>query len=83
MATATLDETVKETLGVISHILKMPETKMWIDYDKEADVLYISFKRPQRATDSEMLKDGILLRYKNDELVGITVLDASLRRAAH
>ncbi|MBI3754850.1 MAG: DUF2283 domain-containing protein [Deltaproteobacteria bacterium] len=61
----------------------MPETKMWIDYDKEADVLYISFKRPQRATDSEMLKDGILLRYKNDELVGITVLDASSRRAAH
>lgn len=42
-----------------------------LDYDKKADVLYISFKRPQRATDSEMLEDGVLLRYKNDELVGL------------
>lgn len=52
---------------------------MWVDYDKEADVLYISFKRPQRATDSEMLDNGVLLRHKGDELVGITVLEASKR----
>ncbi|MFH0812679.1 MAG: DUF2283 domain-containing protein [Pseudomonadota bacterium] len=32
---------------------------MWVDYDKEADVLYISCKRPQRATDSEMLDNGV------------------------
>ena len=57
----------------------MPETKVWVDYDKEADVLYISFKRPQHATDSEMLQNGILLRYKGEELVGITVLNASKR----
>lgn len=59
--------------------MKLPESKMWIDYDKEADVLYVSFKRPQRATDSEMLENGVLLRYKEDELVGITVLEASKR----
>lgn len=52
---------------------------MWIDYDKEADVMYISFKRPQRATDSEMLENGVLLRYKGDELVGITILEVSKR----
>jgi uncharacterized protein YuzE len=52
---------------------------MWIDYDREADVLYISFKRPQRATDSEMLENGVLLRYKDDELIGLTMLDASKR----
>ena len=63
----------------MSHFIKLPETKMWIDYDKEADVLYISFKRPQKATDSEMLENGVLLRYKEDELVGITILDASKR----
>lgn len=79
MATVTLEETLNEAVGAISHILKLPETKMWIDYDKEADVLYISFKRPQKATDSEMLKNGILLRYKDDELVGITIMDASKR----
>jgi uncharacterized protein YuzE len=79
MATAEIDKTLKEVGELVSHFIKMPETKMWIDYDKEADVLYISFKRPQRATDSEMLENGILLRYKGEELVGITVLNASKR----
>ena len=79
MATAEIDKTLKEIYELVSHFIKLPETKMWIDYDKEADVLYISFKRPQRATDSEMLKNGVLLRYKGDELVGITVLEASKR----
>jgi uncharacterized protein YuzE len=43
-------------------------------------VLYISFKRPQKATDTEMLKEGILLRYKEKEVVGVTILDASKKR---
>jgi len=42
-------------------------------------VLYISFQRPQEATDSEMTENGILFRYRGDELVGVTVLDASTR----
>ena len=52
---------------------------MWLDYDKEADVLYINFKKPQRATDSEMLENGVLLRYRDAELVGITIMEASKR----
>mgnify|MGYP002067002411 CR=1 FL=1 len=52
---------------------------MWLDYDKEADVLYINFKKPQRATDSEMLKNGVLLRSRDAELVGITIMEASKR----
>jgi uncharacterized protein YuzE len=51
----------------------------WVDYDKEADVLYISFDRPQEATDSEMLEDGVILRYRSDKVVGLTILDASKR----
>lgn len=50
-----------------------------IDYDQEADVLYISFDRPQQATDSEMTDDGFIMRYRGEQLVGITVLDASTR----
>jgi uncharacterized protein YuzE len=61
------------------YLLKFPQQKMWIDYDKEADVLYINFKKPQKATDSEMTEKGILLRYRGNELVGITILDASKR----
>ncbi|HHT9146606.1 MAG TPA: DUF2283 domain-containing protein [Candidatus Wunengus sp. YC61] len=80
METAEINKTLKEVYELVSHLIKLPETKMWIDYDKEADVLYISFKRPQRATDSEMIENGVLLRYKGDELVGITVLEASKRQ---
>ena len=79
MATAKIEDTLKEVYELVSHFIKLPETKMLVDYDKEADVLYISFKRPQKATDSEMLDNGVLLRYKGNELVGITVLDASKR----
>jgi uncharacterized protein YuzE len=50
-----------------------------VDYDAEADVLYISFQRPQQATDTEMTEEGILLRYKGDELVGMTILAAAAR----
>ena len=50
-----------------------------IDYDQEADVLYISFKRPQKATDSEMLENGILVRYRGGQVIGLTILEASKR----
>lgn len=76
---ALKDETLKEIFESVSHLIKFPTTRMWIDYDKEADVLYISFNRPQKATDSEMLDNGIILRYKDDTVVGVTILDASRR----
>ncbi len=43
-------------------LLDFPTPKFWVDYDQEADVLYMSFDRPQNTTDSEMTEDGILLR---------------------
>ena len=70
---------IEQMVEVTPYLLKFPYRKMWIDYDKEADVLYINFKRPQKATDSEMMEKGILLRYRDNELVGITILDASQR----
>lgn len=80
MAKETLErEALAEICRATPHILKFPTTKMWIDYDKGADVLYVSFKRPQKATDSEMLENGIILRYRDDDLVGITILEASER----
>ena len=60
MATTKIENTLMEVYELVSHFIKMPETKMWVDYDKEADVLYINFKRPQKATDSEMLENGVL-----------------------
>ena len=59
---------------------KLPAAKLWLDFDEEADVLYISLKRPQKATETvEVDDEGMLLHYRGKELVGITVLDASRR----
>jgi uncharacterized protein YuzE len=66
----------------VPHLIRLPQGKAWIDYDEEADVLYVSLKRPQKATDTEFIDDkGILLGYRGKELVGVTVLDASKPRA--
>jgi len=63
------------------HLIRLPQGKAWIDYDEEANVLYVGLKRPQKATDTKFLADkGILLRYRDKELVGVTVLDASRPR---
>jgi uncharacterized protein YuzE len=52
---------------------------MWLSYDAEADVLYINFKKPSRATDSELTDDDLIIRYEGEEVVGVTVLHASQR----
>ena len=67
----------EEVIDAIPSILKIHATEFSMDYDKDADVLYISFKRPQNATDTDILDNGILVRYRNHEIVGITVIGAS------
>jgi uncharacterized protein YuzE len=77
---ATLNPNVMQSVTqAIPLLLKFPAQRFWVDYDTEADVLYISFQRPQQTTDTEMTDEGILLRYRGKDLVGITVLDASTR----
>lgn len=78
---AAVTKTLEEISGALPYLIRFPSGKAWIDYDQEADVLYVSLKRPQKATDTKFLQDkGILLRYKGKELVGVTVLDASKHR---
>jgi len=55
--------------------LKIPKArKMDIDYDEEADVLYLSFGKPRSADDGILLDNDVILRYKKKELIGITVI---------
>ena len=70
----------ESVLQAIPMLVDFPQRRFWVDYDEEADVLYISFRRPQNADDSVMTDEGILMRYRQDELVGLTVLDAAARR---
>ncbi len=67
---------------LISRLLALPGHQMWTDYDSEADVLYISFRKPQQANDSIVEDDGNIYHYRNDELVGVTVLNASRKAAS-
>jgi uncharacterized protein YuzE len=48
-----------------------------LDYDEGADVMYVSFEKPQNATDTVTRDDGVLLRYRRKRLVGLTILNYS------
>ncbi len=50
------------------------------DYDKEADVLYITFSPGEKATAAVELNDNILLRFNQAEkrAVGLTLMDFSV-----
>ena len=72
-------QAIDEISEALPHLIRFPDGKAWIDYDEDADVLYVGLKRPQKATDTKFLAD-ILLRYRHKELVGVTVLDASKPR---
>jgi len=58
----------------------MPHARIWTTYDKEADVLYINFKKPSHADNSEFTDDDIIIRYEKGQVIGITILNASRRR---
>ena len=66
-------------LKALAHLVKLPARKMWLDYDAEADVLYVHFEDKPGSTHSEMTDEGIILDYRDDTLVGLTVLEASQR----
>ena len=74
MDAKAIDEIIRDATGLVKI-----SRRCWVDYDREADVLYISLVRPQQATDSELTDDDVLLSYRDDSLVGITVLHASQR----
>ncbi len=54
-----------------------------VDYDEEADVLYISFGPPVAASDSKILENDVVVRYKGERIIGITIpsLKKRLKRA--
>jgi len=41
----------------------------------------LDFKKPSLADDSELTDEDILIRYENGEIMGLTVLHASERKA--
>ncbi len=70
---------VTRYLDIVPAVLRSPHRYLWSSYDAEADVLYINFKKPSHADDSELTDEDIIVRYEGDEVVGLTVLHASTR----
>lgn len=73
MTTLNLDH----ALTVVPQMLQLHQKNIWFSYDEEADVLYLNFKRPNRADDSELLNNDVLVRYEGEEVVGLTIMNAS------
>ncbi len=80
MAAEVLEEkSINHILQAVTHLVKLPKTHLWLDYDAQADVLYLHFEDKPISTRSQMREDGIILDYKDDNLVGMTILEASQR----
>ncbi len=68
---------IRDYLMLVKAVKDVLHQYLWSSYDQEADVLYINFKKPSNATDSELTYNDVIIRYEGDEVVGITVLHAS------
>ena len=71
MATSELTE----LKTIVPYFIK--HKNVWANYDEEADVLYLHFKKPNHADNSELLENDVIMRYEREELIGVTILNAS------
>ena len=70
---------INTLLSIIPNLMQIPYKNIWYSYDAEADVLYLNFKKPSHADDSEMTDEDVIIRYEKGEIIGVTILHASKR----
>jgi len=70
---------IRSYINLIPAMKEMLDSAVWLSYDREADTLYINFKKPSVATDSELTNEDVIVRYDGDSIIGLTVLHASQR----
>ncbi|MFW6048400.1 MAG: DUF2283 domain-containing protein [Candidatus Natronoplasma sp.] len=73
-------EDMEKYLDLASDVININKNNVWISHDKDADVIYINFKKPSNSDDSELTDDDIIIRYEEGEVVGLTILHASKRK---
>ncbi len=64
-----------ELKSIMPYLLK--HKNLWANYDEHSDTLYLHFKKPNVADDSEMTEENVIVRYENNEVIGVTILNAS------
>lgn len=73
-----MEEAIGEVIDMIHHLTSMSYKKIWADYDKEADVLYINFTYPSEAVEHVEDEKGIIRNYnERGNIVGVAVISAS------
>ena len=70
---------LSDFLDAIPAVLQAPHRSMQCTYDEPADVIYMNFEPWAEATDSELGPDDIIVRYRGEEIIGLTILHASRR----
>jgi uncharacterized protein YuzE len=70
---------LRDYTAMLPLLKKVPDQQLWCSYDEEADVLYVTFQRPPKVTDSELTDDDVVIRYSGDQIVGYDILRASKR----
>jgi uncharacterized protein YuzE len=52
--------------------------KVWFEYDKQSDILYIHFADPEEeAEEAIMTENEIVFRIKDGKLLGMTIMEFS------
>jgi len=51
-----------------------------VEYDEKGDALYIAFSKDTVADESEITDNDVVVRYKGNRIIGLTVLHFSERR---
>jgi uncharacterized protein YuzE len=60
--------------------VKLTPERIDVEYDRRGDALYIAFSPDSIADDSELTDNDVLVRYKDDKIIGLTILRFSERR---
>ncbi len=60
--------------------VKLSPERIDVEYDERGDALYIAFSPETVANDSELTDNDILLRYKDNKIIGLTILHFSERQ---
>ncbi len=67
---------IDNVMAFVPQALQLHQKNIWLSDDEEADVLYLNFKKPSRADDSELLDSDVIVRYEGEEVVGMTIMNA-------
>jgi uncharacterized protein YuzE len=66
-----------ELIKIIPYVVKSSRRQVRIDYDEEADVLYLCFVYPPNAVEHDEDEQGIIRNYDEDgNLTGLTIIGA-------